>query len=81
MGVWLLKKSPQKPNTHPSSQSEGCLIEYIPQGAYTKVTAIDPKSGVEVSIVGDSKATQAELNRIVVQKLRFVLAKKANGEM
>ena len=76
-----MKNSQNNPHTKPRSQSEGCYIEYIPQGAYTKVIAIDPNSGIEVSIVGDSKSSQAELNRIAVQKLRYVLEKKAKGEM
>ncbi len=52
---------------------EGYLIEYIPRGRYIKVSAIDPRTGTEVSIVGDKKASQKELNRVVIQKLEYVL--------
>lgn len=57
---------------------EGYLIEYIPRGRYIKVSAIDPRTGTEVSIVGDKKASQKELNRVVIQKLEYVL-KQSSG--
>ncbi len=57
---------------------EGYLIEYIPSGRYIKVSAIDPRTGTEVSIVGDKKASQKELNRVVIQKLEYVL-KQSSG--
>lgn len=60
----------------PENEFEGYYIEYIQKGAYTKVTAIDPVSGIEASIVGDSKASQSELNRVALQKLKYVLNKK-----
>jgi Domain of unknown function (DUF6898) len=55
---------------------DGYLIEYIPRGRYIKVSAIDPHTGTEVSIVGDKKASQKELNRIVLQKLDYVLKQR-----
>ena len=54
---------------------EGYIIEFIPHGASVKVSAIDPITGKEVSIVGDAKATQATLMDIAVKKLEYVLNK------
>ncbi|WND02225.1 hypothetical protein QGN29_11750 [Temperatibacter marinus] len=41
-----------------------------------KVCAICTKTGLEVSIVGDIKATKDELNRIATQKLHRMKEKK-----
>ncbi len=54
------------------------LIEFKQVGNSIKVTAIDPVSGTEVSIVGDPKASQDELSRVAVDKLLYVLKKQRN---
>ena len=41
-----------------------------------KVSALDPETGIEVSIVGAAKATKQELERVAIQKLEYVLNKK-----
>ncbi len=53
--------------------SRGIIFEFIPNGAYVKVSAVDEVTGREVSIVGDARASQAELERIARQKLERVL--------
>ena len=53
------------------------LLEYRRVGAYVKVSAIDPATRTEVSIVGDPARSEAELARVAVSKLRYVLAKRA----
>ena len=45
-------------------------------GRYVKVSAIDPVTGIEVSIVGDASETEKRLKEVVVQKLKKRLAKK-----
>ncbi|MBM3504835.1 MAG: hypothetical protein FJX65_13295 [Alphaproteobacteria bacterium] len=52
------------------------LIEFHRVGLYVKVSAIDPETNIEASIVGDPRATEAELERLAVRKLEYVLAKK-----
>lgn len=52
------------------------IIEFIPVGAYVKVSAVDPATLTEVSIVGDPHAGEARLKREVVRRLEYVLAKK-----
>ena len=52
------------------------IIEFIKVGAYVKVSAIDPLSSVEVSIVGDPASSQERLKSTVLKKLNFVLSKR-----
>ena len=54
---------------------EGALIEYIKQGAYVKVCAVDPVTTVEVALVGDPAAGADRLGREAVKKLEYVLMK------
>ncbi|MFP6770963.1 MAG: hypothetical protein VCE74_01245 [Alphaproteobacteria bacterium] len=42
-----------------------------------KVSALDPVTLVEVSIFGPTTATETELSRIAVQKLEYMLQKRA----
>lgn len=51
------------------------IFEFIRVGASLKVTAVDPESGLEVTIVGDPAAGEAELKRLARQKLDYVRAK------
>lgn len=55
------------------------LIEFIPQGRFVKVTAVDPVTGTEAVIVGDSRESQAVLSKNAVNKLEYML-KKANPQ-
>ena len=60
-----------------SGEDEGdVLLEFLRLGATVKVTAIDPKSLVEVSIVGPSSAGEAALRRVAIDKLRYVLGRR-----
>ena len=52
------------------------IIEFVKVGAYVKVSAIDPTTKVEVSIVGDPSMSQATLEQTAVQKLKYVLRKR-----
>ncbi|MBM3556154.1 MAG: hypothetical protein FJX47_11450 [Alphaproteobacteria bacterium] len=55
------------------------IVEFQRVGAFVKVSAMDPRTLTEVSIVGSPSATQQELTRLVLRKLDYVLAKKAPG--
>ena len=59
------------------SDKGGAIVEFIPLGGSVKVTAIDPETGTEVSIVGAASAGERELAALAVRKLRFVLQKKS----
>lgn len=49
------------------------LLEFHQIGNAVKVTALDPETLVEVSIVGDPAVGEAMLKRAVIRKLRYVL--------
>ena len=63
----------------PASGKGEYLLEFHRVGNAIKVSAVDPRTNTEVSIVGDPAASQDELTRVAVQKLEYVLAKKAGG--
>ncbi len=54
----------------------GALIEFIPRGAYVKVSAVDPVSHEEVAIVGDRRVGSEALSLEAVKKLEYVLKRK-----
>lgn len=56
------------------------LFEFIRQGNSVKVSAIDPRTGTEVAIVGDPKTGIETLKRVATRKLIYVMGKNANGE-
>lgn len=61
----------------PSSRDDdGVIIEYTSFGHTVKVTAIDPGTGKEVSIIGAAQAGQHELAKLAVRKLHYVLNKE-----
>ena len=62
------------------SPDERVIIEFVKVGAYVKVSAIDPTTRVEVSIVGDPLVSQAKLEQTAVQKLKYVLNKRKKRE-
>lgn len=55
------------------------LIEFIRIGASVKVSAIDPVTGIEASIIGPAHLSEAELGKNAIRKLRYVLAKENKG--
>ncbi len=56
------------------------LIEIVTLGAFAKVSAIDPVTGTEVSLMGPGNATHASLEAAALAKLDYVLKKKAAEE-
>jgi len=53
------------------------LVEFVVQGAFVKVTAIDPVTGLEASIVGPASASQRILAEQARRKLDYVAKKKS----
>ena len=53
------------------------LYEFYQVGSYVKVSAVDPVTLTEVSIVGDPAAGEAGLKRVARQRLEYVLARNA----
>ena len=58
------------------SRNDGYIIEYYAVGTSVKVSAIDPVTLKEVSIVGDARAGKEELAKLAVRKLEYVLGKQ-----
>ena len=52
------------------------LIELYQVGNSVKVSAVDPETGIEVSIVGSPSAGEEILKRTAINKLNFVLRKR-----
>ena len=63
----------------PMSDTDNYIIEFTQIGGSVKVTAVDPKTLTEVSIIGGAQYSQEFLTRQVVKKLEYVLAKRAEN--
>ncbi len=61
------------------SSRERYIIEFHQVGSYMKVSAIDPVTMVEASIVGPANAGEETLRRNAVRKLEYVLDKRLSG--
>ncbi len=62
------------------SGTDNYIIEFTQIGGSVKVTAVDPRTLTEVSIVGAAGYTRDFLTRQAVKKLEFMLAKKAGED-
>jgi hypothetical protein len=52
------------------------LIEFVRQGAYMRVAAVDSATGTEAVIVGPANAARADLEALAVRKLERLLAQQ-----
>jgi hypothetical protein len=50
--------------------ASGVYFEFTPVGASVKVAAIDAATGTEVCVIGPARASQADLQRLALQKLK-----------
>jgi hypothetical protein len=55
------------------------IIEFHRIGNAVKVSAMDPVTLTEVSIVGDPNVSEVQLTRVAVRKLEFMLSKAAQN--
>jgi len=55
------------------------IIEFNIIGRTAKVSAVDPATGTEVSIVGPADAGRETLGRTAIRKLQYVLARREEG--
>jgi len=56
------------------------LFQFIPQGNYVKVIAVDPITNTEIIMVGDRRSGKPTLERIAIQKLRYVIEKNLKNK-
>jgi len=61
------------------TDAEGYIIEFHRVGNAVKVTAMDPATLTEVTIVGAPSVGDTELTRLVVRKLEYMLAKRGTN--
>jgi phage head maturation protease len=61
------------------TDDQGYIIEFHRIGNAVKVTAMDPATLTEVSMVGAPGIGDADLTRLVVRKLEYVLAKRGTN--
>ncbi len=59
-----------------SGDGNEVLIEILQVGNAVKVIAVDPNTGLEVSIVGAPSMSEEMLKRNAVKKLQYVLEKQ-----
>ena len=59
----------------PDKAGREVLIEIMQVGNAVKVSAVDPATGVEVSIVGPPSVGEETLKRNAINKLNYVLRK------
>jgi hypothetical protein len=59
-----------------SGERREIYFEHVAIGRSVKVTAIDSKTAIEVSIVGPVTASRSDLERLALQKLKVRLARE-----
>ncbi|MEO1067484.1 MAG: serine hydroxymethyltransferase [Pseudomonadota bacterium] len=61
------------------SAREEIYLEFIKVGHQVKVTAIDPPTGEEVSIIAPATASQNDMSKVAVDKLKRRLRMRDAG--
>jgi predicted GTPase len=59
------------------TDQQGYIIEFHRVGNAVKVSAMDPHTLIEVSIVGAPNVGDSELTRLAVRKLEYMIVKRA----
>ncbi|MBM3528794.1 MAG: serine hydroxymethyltransferase [Alphaproteobacteria bacterium] len=59
-----------------TGQGREVYFEFTSVGKAVKVTAIDSKTATEVTVMGPATASQADLERLALQKLKARLARE-----
>ena len=52
------------------------LFEFVVQGNFVKVMAVDPLTGIEVAIVGDARSPKQTLENLATRKLKMAIHKQ-----
>jgi hypothetical protein len=60
----------------PVPEPREVYFEFVSIGTTIKVVAIDAATGTEVTVMGPTSATQADLERLALQKLKARLARE-----
>ncbi|MFP4098465.1 MAG: DUF6898 family protein [Alphaproteobacteria bacterium] len=60
----------------PPLSNREIIIEFVPLGAYVKVSAMDVETLTEISIQGPAGASEETLKHNALKRLSYVLKKK-----
>lgn len=77
--------APVRRRRRPSLRTSGdvplpeVLFEMTTVGSYVRCAAIDPRTNIEVVIVGSARHTEAEIRQAAVAKLEYVIRKRRDG--
>lgn len=52
------------------------MFEYIQQGSYVKVTAVEPKTLIEASVVVPASLSQEQMQLLALRRLKYVMDKQ-----
>ena len=52
------------------------LFEFVSVGRYLRVNAIDPRTGIEVTLTADPRYGESHIKRIATRKLAYVISKQ-----
>jgi len=55
------------------------LFEFVKIGRHLRVNAIDPRTGIEVSMIADPRYGETLIKRLAARKLAYVISKKRPG--
>ena len=55
------------------------LYEFRSVGRYLRVNAIDPRTGIEVSMIADPRYGETLIKRLAARKLAYVISKRRPG--
>jgi phage head maturation protease len=62
----------------PQTNDDGYLIEFISLGGSVKVTAVDPRTLLEVSVIVPPALPQEEAAGLAIRKLHYMQEKSKN---
>jgi uncharacterized protein YqfB (UPF0267 family) len=71
--------SPASPSPPDQGPSRGVIFEFTRFGDQIKVCAIDVSSGLEATVFGPATAAQADMERLALNKLRYIGGKIADA--
>jgi hypothetical protein len=60
----------------PRHSGENYIVEFLQVGNAVKVSAVDPATGTEVSVVGSPLMSRDQMARTAIQKLEYRLRQR-----
>lgn len=64
----------------PSDKENGYIVEYVAIGNSVKVTAFDPITLKEVSVIGATNMQRKQLAKLAVRKLIYMIKKNDGNQ-